>query len=260
MKKSKFSFWFVAVLLISMVCVQCSTGAGISVPDPDTIGDDAEPGEDVADATGGEDALFPEIKEVTGEDTLKEITPPLDATGEVISELGNPCEGQEDCDSGLCIETSFGSVCTESCIEECADGWVCKGLNLYGGDLQFVCVPLYWHICEECKFDQDCDAAGAVCMEIAGEGDFCSAVCDVTEDCPPGYECVEGDGDDSHCLPTSGSCLCMDGDEGETKTCDFENEFGACSGEQVCDGADGWGECSAEAPAVEECDGIDNDC
>ena len=112
--------------------------------------------------------------------------------------------------------------------------------------------------CETCDSDDDCDSLDAVCVDVGGEGLFCSTLCEGQQDCPESYECTGED--EKLCMPASGSCLCMEGNEEYSKECAVSNEFGECEGEQGCQGAEGWGECSAAVPSQEACDGIDNNC
>jgi len=175
------------------------------------------------------------------------------------SEVGKPCVDTTDCLSGLCIDTGAGSVCTTSCVEDCPAGWACKGTSLFGSDIQFICVPTYWKICQACTTDEDCKTDQGICVGVADDGKRCAVPCPDSADCPAGYVC-EDLASQPLCLPSSGSCLCQDGDEGQTRDCKVKNEFGECPGQQECLGASGWEACTGQIPAQEACDGLDNDC
>lgn len=66
-------------------------------------------------------------------DVAQEINLPPD--------FGDLCDGNEDCSTGYCIEGPSGFICTKTCVEECPDGWGCKGVQSGSADVVFVCVP-----------------------------------------------------------------------------------------------------------------------
>lgn len=47
-------------------------------------------------------------------------------------DLGDPCNGARDCDTGLCIDTPDGQICTSECRddEECPEGFGCERFSL----------------------------------------------------------------------------------------------------------------------------------
>ena len=173
---------------------------------------------------------------------------------------GCPCSSNNDCAGGYCVESSFGYVCTEECIEECAEGWECKGMSGFGADLVFLCVPLSKELCVECSSDEHCGEG--ICVDIDGEL-MCSLSCDGSAPCPPNFDCLERD----HlgkpaltCVPAGGSCDCTGSNSGDTRPCQVDNEHGSCSGFELCDPAVGFSGCTASTPGIEECDAMDNDC
>ena len=49
--------------------------------------------------------------------------------GNPFGDWNKPCGGNEDCESGYCIQISEEeSVCTITCVEECPKDWLCKGI------------------------------------------------------------------------------------------------------------------------------------
>jgi len=170
--------------------------------------------------------------------------------------FGCPCQGNDDCLSGYCVEGTDSYVCTETCMEDCPAGWNCKGLSSAGSDIVFLCVPTPKKLCFPCQKDEQC--AGGRCVPMDG-GQHCAMTCGDESGCPDGFECQDDD-DVSLCLPRSGSCACLPGNEGDLKPCEEVNQVGTCYGYAECDPAAGWTACSAPAPVAEVCDGKDNDC
>jgi hypothetical protein len=197
----------------------------------------------------------PHVKDVA--EQKGDFVPLSEAVAEIESgQLGKPCSSQDDCVSGLCLETGAGGVCTDSCIEECPADWECKGVPLYGADPVFICVPEYWSICAPCNSDDECKADAGLCVKNEKGGKFCTVPC-AGAGCPSGFLCS----DDSVCLPEAGSCACRDdGDIGAEQECLVENDLGACSGVQFCQGTVGWAPCQGQEPIAEECNGVDDDC
>lgn len=175
-------------------------------------------------------------------------------------EFGAPCDSNEDCDSGFCIEGPEGSVCTKTCVEDCPDNWTCRSMQI-GSDLVSVCIPQAASLCKPCRLDTQC--SGGLCLDIGGST-FCSYPC-VSNDCPDGYECtdIEGIEDEDQakqCLPKTGACDCNTALDGVKQPCVITNEFGTCLGFERCDANQGWVECSATVPAEDTCNGSDDDC
>lgn len=175
-----------------------------------------------------------------------------------------PCTSGEDCLSGYCIQTeAYGEVCTVYCEEECPFNWKCKSKSV-GADIIFLCAPPETDLCEPCLEDDECGSPVDLCLPIGTDQEtFCAIACTSDEDCPNDYHCIPStgvEGEPQQCQPASGSCTCLGALDGSTEPCINESEFGKCFGERLCDGADGWTDCSAQLPTEEVCDGEDNDC
>ncbi|MBM4394789.1 MAG: hypothetical protein FJ087_03755, partial [Deltaproteobacteria bacterium] len=166
-------------------------------------GDDAEPADAEGDGTGdgGWDG--------GGDGGGDGVTPPdgvePDANGDALPDApqcpggaGCPCGKNDDCVSGMCLESSDGWVCTQLCAvtESCPAGWVCVTM-ISGPDVVQVCADPFARLCRPCRTDADCaGAAGAGgdaarCLPRGAEGSFCGTACDGADECPEGYECLE---------------------------------------------------------------------
>jgi len=168
--------------------------------------------------------------------------------------FGTPCDGPEDCLSGFCIEGYDGWLCTEYCVEECASGYSCKGIQLTGPDPVFLCLPLLDRLCEPCSSDVQC--SGGRCVELEG-GKVCLTEC--ADGCPASYACTQFDlvgGAASLCKPSNGSCVCTGESLGLEKSCKVTTGTATCYGVRFCEEG-GWGECGLP---VEICNGSDDNC
>ena len=177
--------------------------------------------------------------------------------------FGCACVDNNACDSGFCIETDDGDVCTKTCDSDCPAGYKCIGVTQQT-DVVFICVPDKYELCAPCESAEDCEGATAWCVTIQDGTKRCSPPCTSPDDCPVGFACAHmGDEEDGnavgHCVPTSGSCPCMDTTIDESRSCEVSNEAGTCAGEETCT-EDGWAGCDAATPTAEVCDDADNDC
>ena len=218
---------------------------------------DPTPTEDDGAGDVAGDVVFPDwtgIDTPPGSDTAPDAEPDV---GLEPGEPGTPCDGNDDCFSGFCVQTADGQRCTMTCVDECPTGWVCVQ-NTAITDLIWICVPEALYLCRPCASNEDCVApgldTGATCEGGGAEGSFCTITCDDT--CPDGYACEDG-----RCLPADGECACapLFVDEGAATGCAIETEFGICTGERVCLDA-GLTSCSAAVPAAETCNAQDDDC
>ena len=105
------------------------------------------------------------------------------------------CEGNEDCDAGICLGFLDGKKCTQGCVPDCPTGTTCAEVPI-GTDLVQVCVATWGFICEPCTSSSQCEKAvgshGSACIAYTPEiGAFCGSACNGDEDCPSGYGCRE---------------------------------------------------------------------
>ena len=140
MLRARIPISFLYVLLVSLILLACGDDPsvpGVSNPPPTDTGKQAN---DQGTTSGTET-------------TLIDLGPsPTDTDNDVIESAYPPCETNEDCDSGYCIDYEAGpSECSEICIENCPDGYMCKGLDTFGPDLTFVCVKDVSTPCKSCE-------------------------------------------------------------------------------------------------------------
>ncbi|MBM4394984.1 MAG: putative metal-binding motif-containing protein [Deltaproteobacteria bacterium] len=221
----------------------------IVIPDPD--------GDPTVPEQGGEpDDVLPADP---GETTFTEVIPGK-----------TPCKSNSDCPGGFCVHGWDGDVCTTPCMETCPVGWTCKQIPLPGQDVQFACVPAFVTLCNPCRTDQDCIGQGystrAFCMSRGLDGRFCTEPCDATLPCPTGYDCLAAPdasdrGGGTWCIWSGEGCECHGTAalHGFETGCGVSNDFGKCTGSRRCT-PDGLTACDAATPAVETCNGLDDDC
>ena len=175
---------------------------------------------------------------------------------------GLSCEGAVLNGSARCDTAGGEPRCV---VDACVEGTYAFG--------EVACLPVTDEACRPCVVDADCVVPGDRCVEDP-DGSFCATNCGpgslhpLPEGvCAGGYDCVElafpaGDAEftDRHCVPSSGACSCMPGDQGRERSCLRTNDAGVCYGLSVCDAAQGWSACSAREPKLETCDDADDDC
>ncbi len=171
--------------------------------------------------------------------------------------LCDPCVADFQCAGGVCVVVGDGTFCAQPCQGGgCPDGFSCKPAEAADGSPKgYACVP---------------DSGACDCLaQNAGDKKPCVVANDLGS-CV-GFQTCEPPGGWSACdagEPTQEVCDGVDNDcngfvdDGLPATKPCTNEVpgvGACSGEAVCLGAQGW-VCKAPEPAVDLCDYVDNDC
>lgn len=260
------------LLLMAVVALSGCGGSGTTVGTGDP---DLNPS-DLTDVTVHDVPLDLGTVELAHKETIQEL-PKLDFgappdTGEVATDTGQgygdwniPCETNADCESSFCVQVADDQwVCTLTCVEECPEDWLCKGVQT-GPDMAFICVPPKGNLCQECTSDGDCVYDKDRCLPVGNTGTYCTIDCAGTGECPEHFTCIEIaiDGEEEtvfQCLPDTQSCICDFEADGTTLECSNNNEFGKCYGDQLCDGPHGWTECDAKMPGEETCDGTDENC
>ena len=178
------------------------------------------------------------------------------------------CEENGDCLSGWCVDYLGEGVCSQSCQEECPQGFSCKLLGGTGPDPVFVCLSDFSNLCKPCSASADCTSPGGqvdACVAYGGGLGFCGGNCQGDEDCPWGFSCQETQTIDGlstlQCVADAGECPCTDKSVARAlwTACEVANQWGTCTGKRVCL-EEGLGACDAAEPAAEICNGVDDDC
>ncbi|NOZ02086.1 MAG: hypothetical protein GXP54_09385, partial [Deltaproteobacteria bacterium] len=251
----------------------CDVPAGEISPDPGAdhgnegmVAPDVPQINDCVAGCEAQDTSSPEVADgdLFGEDLVDQ---------EVQTEGGFkwPCATWEDCNSGICIDTLVGKLCTVPCIEDCPDpSWTCDFISPAGLDPLFACVPPKTALCRPCTTDTDCALEGeqkALCVTYGPNGRFCGLDCPGgDDDCPPGYSCLDYDSGGvttKQCMADAGDCPCLLGFVGLVTECFNTNQSGTCYGKRSCvKPADTpvWTQCDAPVAAPETCNSIDDDC
>jgi hypothetical protein len=125
------------------------------------------------------------------------------------------CTENSDCQSGWCVEHMGQKVCTQTCQEECPDGWVCSQVATTRPDLTFVCVSAYPNLCRPCTEADDCAGSAGTedaCVAYGKHGAFCSGHCGDGALCPWGFHCAAVETVDgitlNQCISETGQCPC----------------------------------------------------
>ncbi len=267
--------WTVGGLLAALWLGACgSGGVGYSGGEPDQVGPGDAPVADPGGPGPGPDgSIFdglpgsPDGDAAPGKpDGIADGEAGLDIpTGDTLAcdeagGFGCPCGQNEECESGWCVDSAQGFVCTIACISECPAGFQCKTvLNTYP-DIVSICVPELNRACQPCRADFQCN--GGLCLDF-GDGLFCTTACEDDSACPEGFTCgplQSGEAPLMACLPPTGSCSCRSETAGQLRGCYAENGHGRCPGFEECEPELGWTGCDAPVPEPERCDHLDNNC
>ncbi|MCA9517402.1 MAG: hypothetical protein KC635_20820 [Myxococcales bacterium] len=218
------------------------TSADTAVPQ-DTVDDTADTA--VATDTGDDD---------TAADTADADTTPDDTdTSAPLAPAGSPCSAPADCASGACLGGD-AKVCVDLC-DGAADCSEDRPACLPTSDAAVsVCASRDDVAGLPCAGDDAC-AAGATCVALDDGVSRCVFACSGGGGCDGDATC-----DDGVCVPPGGfGCTLLAAATGATSPCANANEHGTCQGAFRCT-AEGAGSCDAATPAVEVCDGADDDC
>ena len=133
--------------------------------------------------------------------------------------LAEPCEGDDDCGAGACVQVGGGRICTVACASSCPGDWQCTDVSRREQELRSLCLPGPEHfLCQPCLDDTECVghagvSRGSFCLDYGPqEGRFCGIACGAERRCPEAFTCVEVEGDGGRpsgvwqCVAEAGSC------------------------------------------------------
>ena len=266
--RAGFSGWCIAALLLGFVAQGCGGGAAEVVMDVsghlEVFRADA-----VEQVAADVDAVAPDAAVVDLLDLALELAPVDLMTTEVEEGgFGWPCDENDQCDSGFCVETSEGTVCTMTCMDECPDDWLCEQNLAAMPDVIYICVPGTTRLCMPCNNSDECNPEGmdlgAACVDFGPAGGFCGTACNSDDDCPENFSCLEPQlisGSGRQCVIDDGDCQCspLAVELGAWTECYVEDVDGKCGGTAGCEEV-GMPACDATEPQPDWCDGKDNDC
>lgn len=203
-------------------------------------------------------------------DSLADVAPDGPAPGCASGEgcFLDPCDQNEDCESGWCVQHLGAGVCSQACQEECPAGWSCQQVAGTVPDVVYICVSDFANLCRPCHTNDNCTSVGGAadaCIDYGSGGNFCGGPCGLDEVCPWGFTCEEAPTVEGtmlkQCVNDTGECPCTESSValGLTTACAVNNEVGTCAGKRTCT-ADGLSSCDATSPALETCNGVDDDC
>jgi hypothetical protein len=162
------------------------------------------------------------------------------------------CAGDDDCDPGYVCDVAAG-MCVVA-----LDGGT-PDASLDGGAADDA-------LCQPCVISNDCPDPGDACLISPSGFTYCARPCGGNNaPCPDGYDCNEvfdpatGASLGQQCQPSSGECPCTPGDIFTNLPCG--TDVGECErGVLTCD-SDGDIVCAGGVqPAMETCNGLDDDC
>jgi hypothetical protein len=262
--------------LLASTTVACGEDTAAAGDDPDTVAVGAGADAGTIDTTADTAKQDTTSDKDTGDDSA--VIDPDSIGPSCPGEAGCPCTSASECDSNYCLETPKGSICAQSCVSECPDGFKCATTSGQGGDVINICVPQWGNLCNPCNANADCLAPGnsdAACVSHGDNGAFCAVACSDDAGCPEGYACEAREDtagkDVKQCVvKNGGACACSEYAIAKelSTTCAVKAGDAKCSGKRTClpEGAagappgGGLSACLAPEPEPEKCDGIDNDC
>jgi len=208
----------------------------------------------------------------------------LEPSAEACNGADDDCDSETDEDfvdeDGVYYTVEHCGACGQSCAEKfdhaaevacdlSGESPACKLVSCEPGYILFndaTCISENATLCNPCGDDDECFGEGSRCLSPSPTdprtfcGRDCSGGSGFTTECPASYACVDDGGGPAQCLPVTGSCDCTEANAGQVKACARQNDVGTCFGQETCDPATGWGNCSAPEPSEEVCNGVDDDC
>ncbi len=237
--------WSRQVVLVLTATMVVGCGGGSTTVTPDDVGvDSPQPADTEPEFVADDTVIF---AETGGADTPEDSVPwdlkiPEDTDPGCEAGEGcflDPCSENDECLSGWCVEHMGQKVCSQTCQEECPEGWSCLQVDAGGRDVVFICVSNVPNLCRPCTAASDCEGLAGTedaCVVYGDEGAFCGGKCGDEAECPGGFTCqtvttVDGIELDQ-CVNDDGICDCTETsiELGLFTHCVDENEFGLCQG------------------------------
>ena len=236
----------VALASMAVATLGCGADGGVVSTEPVDVPEQVVDVAVSADAaTGLVDTMSTDAASIdtsTSDEAQTDIVTPPDAgvsesdepdTSPEDDGFGAPCDDDDDCPSGICVEHMGEELCTTLCDTDCPPGWSCEQVAIQGGDPIAVCVSSFEHLCRPCMTESDCtsETSVAACRDYGGQGMFCGATCDDDIDCPEGFMCQEStssrDGASRQCVDIDGVCECskMASELELSTSCSILNKF-----------------------------------
>ncbi len=125
---------------------------------------------------------------------------------EVVRVLGDPCEVDDDCESGICLSINDDQICTQECdwlqpLGSCPEGFLCTERDRCGDGICIPGGPGEGAMGSDCVQDTDCLSAFCSRRPL-GTGAICTEPCVLeTDECPPDYHCENRDAGCGSCVP-----------------------------------------------------------
>ncbi len=183
---------------------------------------------------------------------------------------GCACATDADCTaSGLCLTDADNlKTCAVPCQQgACAAQFTCRTVATASKPGPW-CVAKAGRLCDPCATSADCrdpGHPGAACVDYGSLGRYCGVACQGQADCGPGYTCRPISSIDSglvlQCVREDGGAIAQCGcspraiADKRSTVCGV----GTCAGSRSC-GESGLSLCDGATPAVESCNGKDDDC
>ncbi len=103
----------------------------------------------------------------------------------VAGSLGDPCDANAQCGSGMCATSEGRQFCTDLCdaSSPCPTGYRCESAGVTD-----VCVPDGGALGGACEANADC--ATNICA-FEEERSYCTRICDASSPCPDAMSCVD---------------------------------------------------------------------
>jgi len=223
----------VEIVLYAVIVIfvsSCSGGSDDSTPLDIPASGDVSDREGVSGEVRPDDARLDDMFDFgRGTDWTGGDWEPFEDEGDGLGKLGDPCEGNSDCESGYCVPSDIGYLCTVVCFDDCPEGWKCKGVDGMGPDVLFVCMPGLDMVCEKSGVCEPGEEESGPCGNCGLRTRTCG------NDCQWGFwSNCSGEGE---CKPDSTMEEWCDPCGIKTKTCSDDciwSAWSECSGGAEC--------------------------